>query len=264
MRRLFYGLFIIAFAGAALAAQPVYTTAEKTLVVELHKRLKAKEFPEAIIGDMAKVYARRAYLVEVDPAESLAGEIIGGAGAKLPANDQLQYFGICLAAIARGTALVDVRTALKDILKDALPNERTHFIQAVIGSASRNASPGSILKIINRAGNNGLMGKKRQDFIKTITDQVDDGADPADLAAMYDAISKLSVSPNTHVEYMQRFDRLMRAGAPPELVVLAVERLSKKHDLPRDFEKDYSKITTAFASGTPFGEAVKNVVPDPK
>ena len=90
------------------------------------------------------------------------------------------------------------------------------------------------------------------------------GTNPAYLATMYMAVSRMPLGPVAHVDYLVRFQRLIRAGAPPDALADAIERLIKKNDLPRDFDRDYLKVANMYAEGTPFDEAVKSVLPKPK
>ncbi len=263
--------FVLGFLGLVLAACPCIgatpgvTMAERHLATELQKRLTTKKTPEERATAFARVYLRRAYALDFEPAESIAGELLRRSGARLPERDQLQYFAWALDALVRGAALSDVKSTVKELLDSSYPpSEKVFFLELFMGVASCYASPLPLVKLTALADKNGIVGKQRQEFLVWIVDHIRLGEDPAHIKQIYDVVSKIEPSIGAQRAFLARCYNVIRQGVPPRGLADAVTRLGQKAETVRTLEEGIDRIVRLFSSGTPFAAAVDKVVPPSK
>ena len=260
-------LSVVLAGGALLGATPGATTAERRLAIELRTRLKGKEIKakDKVALDFALVYLRRAYLLDVKPAEVLAKELLT-SGRRLKQADRLRYFGAALDALIRGAKLLDLRTALKEILESSYPPaDKAFFLESLLNNATRYASPVPILKLAAEVSDNGLVGKRRRDFIGWALDEVGRGENPAYIRQMYAVVSEVSPSLVFQREFLQKcYSNGVRLGVPPRGLTDAITRIGKKYETARRLDEKVEELFKLYFDGTPFDDAVNVIAPPPK
>ncbi len=246
-----------------LAATPGVTTAERGLATELNTRLTERRTADPKLAlELARVYLRRAYLVDVDPARAVALELLAPA-LRLKEQEQLQYFALSLDALVRGAALGDITTMIREVLAASyLAADRDQFFRWFIGVASQHISPIPLLQLTKTATDNGMTGKRRRDFIAWVVAQVERGEDPAYIKRVYDAVRRVSPSFTFQIDFLAKCYDAVRIGASPAILADAVERMAMQHKLPKGLEEQLGKLLDLFNAGTPLEEAVQKVVPD--
>ncbi len=270
MRRLAFGIILLSLLLAATvspAATPGFTISERMLAGELQKRLldrKGIKIPPDDAFAFARTYMRRAYVVDVEPAVHLAVELLTESGKGLPANDQLQCFAWALDALVRGATLADVQATIQGIFKEHVGAERMFYMEQLLGSADRYTSPVPLVQLAREIGNNGLVGRRRQDFMTWAAGLVRQGEDPAYMLQMYKSITKIVISVGAQSDQLKKFYGDIRRGVPPRALAETVLQLSGKYETNRLFDQDYDKIIGLYFGGAPFEDAVKKVMKPPK
>lgn len=258
------GLLVLGLAtGVSSAATPGTTTAERGLATELNKRLTERRSADPKLAlELARIYVRRAYLVDVDPARSVALELLAPE-LRLKEQEQREYFALLLDALGRGAALSDITTVIREVLTASyLAADRDQFFRWFIGVASPHISPVPLLQLTKTATDNGMTGKRRRDFIAWIIAQVERGEDPAYIKRIYDAVRRVSPLFTFQNDFLAKCYDAVRIGASPAILADAVERMAAQHKLPKALEEDLGKLLDLFNAGTPLEQAVQKVTPD--
>lgn len=267
MRRWFLGVGVLGLllaAAPAWAATPGFTLAERSLASELRKRLRDKTTKDELALAYARVYLRRACVIDVEPAEDLASELLKKE-RRIKEQDQLQYFAWALDALRRGAGLQDLKKTLATLLKEIYSAaDQKHFLQSLFGIASRRASPIPLVDLAVVAGNNGIVGARRREFIAWAVAQVEFGEDPAHIKKIYDAVSKVSPSIGSQRSFLEKCFKSTRLGVPPLALTGAVTQMSKRYQTDRLLNEALDKVLRLFFTGTDFDEAVKTVMPPAK
>jgi len=260
-------LSIVLPAGAVWGATPGATTIERRLAIELRTRLKGKDIRanDKVALDFALVYLRRAYLLDVKPAEVLAKELLT-SGRRFKKADRLKYFAAALDALIRGAKLTDLRTMLRQVSESSYnPADRAFFIESMLETASRYASPLPILGLTEDVSDNGLVGKRRRDFIGWVLDQVRRGESPVYIRQMYAAVSRASPSLAFQTDFLQKcYNDGIRLGVPPRGLTDAVARIAERYETAKALDEKVRALFKLYFGGTPFDDAVKVVVPPVK
>jgi hypothetical protein len=258
-------LSLLLTANLAQAATSGYTTASRNLANELHKRLVDKKYaPDEQANAMARVYLRRAYAVDVDPASSLAVEMLVGFGKELKPLDQLQGYAWALDALARGAALKDVRYTIQEVIHQYWGPDRMFYLETFLGAANTYASPGPLVDLAKELGDGGMAGPRRREFMTWVVERVRNGEDPAYLFAMYDSMRKIVFSVGGQTEDLKRFVAAIEIGVPPMALSATVKMMSQQYQSGTQFEEAFNKIMGRYSSGDEFEEAVKAIVPPQK
>ena len=262
MRRALQIIAVLLAGSSAFAATPGYTAAERARTNEFLKRIAARRVVKTVAADYAQIYLKRSYVVDIDPAETLAVELLSTSG--IPSRDQLQYFAWGLDAFVNGAAIEDVLDTFKNVIKNHYGADRAFYLQNLLAAASPYSSPAPLIKILKRAENNGLVGKRKQDFTFWLVSTIQKGEDPLLLARMFDAMTKTVVGVTAQVDYLQRFYAAIQSGVPPTELAAVVERISENASTGKQFDQQYQQILTLYASGTPLSEALDRVIPRKK
>jgi hypothetical protein len=264
MRR---SVFVIGFlctilaAGALFAAQPGVTAADRARALEFRKRLAADKLARPLTRQLTIVYLLRAYVIDIEPAQAMA-KIVARKSLKFNEKNQVKYFGMCLDALIRGANMKDIGPALKDIMKaDYGRRDSPFYIDSFLGVASRQASPLPLAKLTRLATKNGMMGRRRKEFIAWVIEQVKRGEDPEHILTMYDAIDGVIISLRGQREYLTKCYNAIRLGAPPLALANAVARMGEKFETERKLNKHTDEILKLHFRGMPLDKAADKVVP---
>ena len=262
----FVFLVVVLATPALFAATSGVTADEQRSVIELHKRLR-KDRSQSLIRDFLSVYQRRAYRLDVDPAEAVAKKLVP-AGKRIRQKDQRQYvlyFAWSLDALIRGANLKDVTSTVKKIQDEAYSGtDKDYFIEAFLGVASRYASPVPLVELTEAASYNGMVGRRRREFLAWAVDHVKRGENPAYIKQTYDVISRITPMSSAQREFLTKYCDAIRAGVPPLGLTGAVQALGKKHEGSRGLNEDMDRILRLFFSGRPLEKAVNTVIPPKK
>lgn len=265
MRKLPFGtaLFVSCLTfGVCFGATQGVTTAERALATELNARLTEKRTTDPKLAlELARIYLRRAYIVDLDPARAIALELLN-PDLRLKEQEQLQYFAASLDALARGAALGDITTLIREVLTaNYLAADKDQFFRWFIGVASQHISPIPVLQVTKTATDNGMTGKRRRDFVAWIIALVEKGEDPIHIKTIYDAVRRVAPLFTFQTDFLTKCYDAVRIGASPSILADAVERMAKRHKIPKAMEEDLAKLLDLFNAGTPLEEAVQMVAP---
>jgi hypothetical protein len=258
---------LLAFAAipdAAPAAEQGITTAEYARAVELRRRLSAAETPRERAVHMARIYLRRAYVLDVGPAENVA-KLVLDRKWRLENQERLQIFAWSLDAMTRGGRPKDITDMLRAILEATYPkDDTTFFIERFLGVTSAHVSPTPFVTLTAEAGDNGLVGRSRKEFIDWVAGQVERGENPAYILQIYRHLSEVAPSVAVQQRIIKKGYEGVRRGVPPRRLVAAFARFAKKFEYSGGLEKALDRILQLFYAGKPFDEALDTVVPPPR
>jgi hypothetical protein len=272
MARIGWTTAIVLAAAAAHGAAPAVTIGERQRAVNLHKRLVGEptEAPKDLSNAMARIYLRRAYVIDLGPAESVAKEVLKPAYRGRPQREikddrRLKLFAWMLDAMVHGAEPKDLMAALRTIWKETYREaDRISHAEAIFGCSRRYASPVPLANLIRELGNNGVVGRRQREFITWAAGLVKRGEDPAYLSAMYQATSKVNPSSDFQRRVLDIAYDAIRRGAPPDRMADALAKLSARTDVPRRFEQGVQDIAKLYLGGLTFEQAVDQVVPPEK
>jgi hypothetical protein len=264
--------FVLSCSVATRAAAPAVTIGERQLAVNLHRRLTSEptSAPKDLSRAMARVYLRRAYVVELGPAEVWAKAVLqpdyGGLKTRKVEDDQrLRLFAWGLDALVRGAQPKDLISALQTIWKETYrEDDRLFHAETLFGVSRRYASPVPLAELIEELGDNGVVGQRQREFITWAASVVKGGENPAELVEMYGAIGKVNPSGEYQRRVMEKAYEAIRRGAPPKGMVDAVQRLVARTQVPRRLEAGIGDIARFFLGGLSFERAVEQVLPPEK
>ncbi|MFH1730559.1 MAG: hypothetical protein ABIF82_02775 [Planctomycetota bacterium] len=257
-------LYTALAAGVLFAATPGVTAADRNLALEFQKRLAANKAPETLARSLTLIYLRRAYVLDVDPAQAVA-KVLFRKSLRLKEEEQMKYFAWSLDALVRGAKLKDIETTLKGLLKDSYGKTDTpFFIESFFDVASPYASPVPLEQLTKIATNNGMIGRRRKELITWVLDQVKRGEDPEYILQIYDAIDNTVPSLRNQRDYLTKCYNAVRLGVPPHDLARAAVRMSKQTDTTRQLNEKTDELLKLYFSGTEFGEALDKVAPPPK
>jgi hypothetical protein len=268
MRRLASGPALLATvlaAGLASAATPGFTTAERRSALELARRLTETRVPREHALAFGRLYLRRAYLVDVDPAHDLVKEL-RKQDLRLKDGDELKYFGLALDAILRGAALNDLKTTLQRVVRITYSeDDKSFFLESFLGAAGRYQSPLPLLDLTAKLGDNGIVGGRRREFLGWVIDQVKRGENPAYVKQMYDAASSVSPSFGFQRDLLKKCYEAVQHGVPPRSLAHGLERLRKKSLTADRLEDNLDRLLTLyFDRQIPLNKALDTVAPPAK
>jgi|GEM_PF-3191014 len=248
------------FAGAAPGATPGVTAAEQERAVEFYKRIADKASRE-LAQDFAKVYRRRAYLLDVDPVEKLAKEFLNNT-YRIEDRDRLRYFALSLDALVRGANLKDLQATVKMLQDGSYTNQqRAKFTEDFIGVAGRYSSPTALAMLAEEAYDSGVVGQRLSDFLSLAVSIAKRGEDPDHIKRIYDVARKIAPSVAFQRDFLEKCFRAVRLGAPPLPLTEAVERMGNRFELDTRLDEALDRILRLYFAGQPFGAAVNAVVP---
>jgi len=249
---------------AAFAATPGFTPTERSRALELFRRLVARKVSEDDARPMAQVYLRRAYVLDVDPAESVARRLFHKEH-RLDADRRHRYFAWALDALLRGANPKEVNTIFKRVIPTRFGrDDERYFIESFLGVASQHASPVPLVEMLEIASDNGLAGKRRRNFIAWAVARVRRGENPAYMRRLYGVAADRIPSLGDQQRFLDKCYHAIERGASAPVLAEAVERLGKKHELAKRLEADLDKILALYFAGRPLEDAMHEVVPPPK
>ncbi len=267
MKRPISVLFCLSFllaSGVSHGATQGYTSAERQRANELYKRLIDRDTPKKNAAELARVYLRRAYVLDVGPGETIANEL-QKTYPQLADQDRLWYFAWALDALIRGAKLKDLQTTLEqthEIIHNS--DERTFFVRSVLGVASCYASPVPILEIVEDATDDGMMGEQRRKFVSWIITQVKRGENPVYIQQIYDVVSDITPLPGSQRDLLDKCYRAVHRGVPPDRLADAVKRMGENCETGKQLEGNLDNVLRLFYAGVPFEKAVDTVAPPTK
>ena len=267
MRR---SVFAIAFlctilsAGTLFAAMPGMTAAGRSRASEFRKRLVTKKLPRKLRNSLTLIYLRRAYIVDTRPALAMVS-ILLRPKLELKEPDRIKYFAMCLDALIRGAGMKDLEATLESVTKASYGRKDTAlFIESFLGVASRQASPASLAALVRLVTKNGMVGKRRREFVTWVLDKVERGENPEYILKIYDGIDKIVFSIRGQREYLTKCYDAIQRGAPPLALSTAVVRIAPQLQTGRQLNEKTDEILRRHFRGTPLAEAAAKVVPPPK
>ena len=261
--------FAAVLIGAVLAAPALFaatagaTVQERRFANELIKRLKENKTPSKVAVSFGRVYLRRAYLLQVGPAEALAKEVLR-TDHRLKTDDQLKYFAWSLDALTRGAKLADLKYTLDKVLQASYnKSDRAAFLEGFLGNASRYASPVPLVDLIEDAGDNGVVGKRRREFAMWCIGLMEKGENPLYLKQMYDVLPEVTASFKEQRAFLDKCYDAVSRGAPPRQLATVVVRLADKFQTRKLLDEKLDKVLSLFFEGTPLPKALDVVIPPP-
>lgn len=267
MRRSLFAIMLlctILSAGTLSAATPGVTVAERGRALEFRKRLTTKKVPRVLGSALTQIYLRRAYMIDAEPALAMV-DLLLRKKYKFKGQEQVKYFALCLDALVRGASMKAVETTLKGVMKaDYGRKDNAFFIEALLGVASRQASPVPMIKLLKLVSKSGMVGRRRREFVTWILEEVKRGENPVHIVNIYEGIGKTVFSLRSQREYLTKcFDAIQRGAAPLELSTEVV-RIAKQLQTERKLNEKTDEILKLHFRGTPLAEAAAKIVPPPK
>jgi len=248
-------------AGSALAAQAGVTTAERAEALELHKRMTANKVSKPLARAITRAYLTRAYAIEVEPAQALA-KTLRRRKLRLDEKNQVKYFGAGLDALIRGAKLKDIQTTVRTVIKGSYSKTDTAlFIESFLGAGSRQASPAALAKLTAMVDKNGMVGRRRREFVAWVIEQVDRGEDPDHILRIYDAIDRIVPTTGGQRKYLEKCYGFVRRGLPPLEWTVVVERIAGQLETEKQLNDRTDRIIRLWRRGESVTEASDFVVP---
>ena len=271
MRRLAFRVTVVGLVLAAAvvqAATPGFTEEGRRLAKEFIRDLadsKQPKFDNTMTRSYATLYLRRAYMLDPEPAEVLAKEL-QKREYRLRDKQRLQYFAWSLDAVARGAALIDVKTTIVTILGESMYNDadKAYYVEVLLKGASRNASPLPIVQMMAKASEDGTVGRRLRDLVSWSMGQVGRGEDPAYIKQIYDAVAAVSPIARARSDFLSKCYAQVEKRVPPRALANAVTQLAGKFESITLLEEKLNRVLLLYRSGKSFKEALNAVVPPPK
>jgi PAS domain-containing protein len=251
-------------AGVASAATRGVTEAENRLASEFHKRLLAKEIDRETASSLTRIYVRRAYAVQIDPAVSLA-LLYRKPAWRFDEEQQLRFFALSLDALIRGANLRDIQTSVRDIVEEIdSQSDRVFFVETFLPITGRYAAIPPLVEMLGLTSKDGIVGKRRRDFVEWAVEQVKLGDDPEYIAQIYAITRRVVTSYGSQRDFLTKCYDGVRAGVPPMALVSAVQRMGDRYHSGRQMTDALDRILQGyFNTGISFEEAMNAVVPPP-
>ena len=251
-------------AGSVSAATPGVTAADRGRALQFQKHLAASKTPQKLARSLTLIYLRRSYVLDIEPAQAVA-KVLFRKSLRLKEEEQTKYFAWSLDALVRGANLKDIETTLKGLLTASYGKTDTpFFIESFLGAASRYVSPVPLVQLTKIATNNGMVGRRRKEFITWTLDQVKRGEDPEYILQIYDAIDNIVPSLRRQRDYLTKCYNAVRLGAPPAGLAKAAARMSEQTDTTKRLNEKTDELLKLYFSGKDFAEALDKVAPPPK
>ncbi len=247
-------------ASAALGAEGT-TAAERRAVTELHRQLRRADVPAEAARTLTRIYARRAYVVELEPAQKLAKEI-SDPERRLAAQNQFEFYAESLDALIRGAKLNDVLETFKETQELMLSagNKRLLFLTGV-RNADHYRSPLPLVQLADGLDRAGAVGARFEDTIRWVASQLERGESPEHITRIYRVISEVTPSYSDQREFLTECYRHIRRGVPPNGLVQAVERLATRYESARRMNENLEQLIRLYRAGRTLEEAATVLVP---
>ncbi len=245
---------------AALAAEGT-TAAERRAVTELHRQLRRGDVPAEAARTLARIYARRAYVVELEPAQKLAMEI-SDPERRLAAQHQFEFYAESLDALIRGAKLDDLLATFKQSQELMLSagNKRLLFLTGVRNADHfRSALP--LVQLADDLDRAGAVGTRFEDTIRWAASQLERGESAEHIARLYKIISDVTPSYSDQRDFLTECYRHIRRGVPPYGLVQAVERLATRYESARLMNENLDRLIRLYRAGRTLEEATTALVP---
>lgn len=257
-------LCIILFAGMSAAATPGITDAERGRAREFRKRLAVKKLPVKFRTSLTMIYLRRAYIIDAEPARAVA-DVLLRSKLKFKDQERTKYFAMCLDALIRGAGMKDIEAMLTSVVKsDYGRKDNAFFIESFLSIASRQASPAPLAKLLKLSTRNGVVGRRRREFIAWALDMVKRGENPEYIVNIYEGIQKTVFSLRGQQEYLTKCYDAIQRGAPPLALSTEIVRIAKQLQTERLLNEKTDEILKLHFRGSPIADAAAKVVPPPK
>jgi len=251
-------------------ATPGFTVVERALATELARQLtedRSIKAPKSIALAYARVYMKRAYRLDVEPAKAIAKHLLPlGRRFKDSENRQrLQHFAWSIDAVLRGADLKEVLATLTFAAESTFSKaDKELFVEQVLANASRYASPLAIVKIIDLANDNGLVGKRRRDLLSWVIAQVRRGENPEYIRQIHVSIAEATPNFRQQQEFLDKCYRAVRRGVAASALAKAVAQMQERQQTTRRINETLDRVLALYGAGRPFDEAVRTVMPPKK